>query len=214
MVNSFLTLLEKKYETQLDETALQYIRFATDGAIRMRKTILDLLEFSRVGKLKDALEPINFNTLLEEIVQNCRNSILESGAEVQWANLPNIYGRKTHVRLILQNLIENALKYRREGVPPRIQIRVQETRTHFQISVADNGIGIDEKYFDRIFILFQRLHGKDEYSGTGVGLSICKKIAEMHQGKIWVSSKIGQGSIFYFTIIKGVSLNERLKRTI
>jgi PAS domain S-box-containing protein len=200
MVNSFLNLLEKKYESQLDETAHQYISYATDGAMRMRKTILDLLEYSRVGTREYERDTINVNDVMQEVVQLYRTNIEENNARVNWEKLPVIDGGRTHIQLVLQNLVDNALKYR--AGQANVTVSHTETKTHWQFSVTDNGIGIDPRFFDRIFILFQRLHQRDEYSGTGVGLAICKKIVEKHGGRIWVESKPGEGSVFYFTISK------------
>lgn len=202
MVNSFLTLLEKKYNDQLDETAHQYINFATDGAIRMRKTILDLLDYSRVGTQAWEEEMVDMNALMNEIMIVLSSSISETNAKISWGKLPQIKGGRTHLQLVLQNLISNSLKYKSPDLAPIIEISSSETETHWQFSVSDNGIGIDPKFFDRIFILFQRLHSKEEYAGSGVGLAIAKKIVENHGGKIWVESGKDIGSVFYFNIHK------------
>jgi light-regulated signal transduction histidine kinase (bacteriophytochrome) len=202
MVSSFLQLLEKKYNHQLDEKGLQYIKFAVDGAARMRQIILDLLEYSRVGKGKQLAEPINMNKLLEDVVQLNSVAIKESNATVEWNQLPDISCVKLSIQQLFQNLISNALKYHQPGINPVIKINATEIEHYWQIEVADNGIGIDPAFHDKIFVVFQRLHGKGKYAGNGIGLSICKKIIEREGGKIWVTSEPGKGSIFFFTIKK------------
>jgi len=202
MVSSFMTLLETKYKDQLDDKAKQYIHFAVDGAIRMRKIILDLLEYSRVGRIVPPSENVNLNNTMEDIVTLLKETIAENKAMVTWDNLPTVFMAKTSAQQLLQNLISNAIKYRQLDVNPIVNISAEETETHWKISVKDNGIGIDPKYYDKIFVLFQRLHGKSEYSGTGIGLAVCKKIVQLYKGEINVASSPGNGSIFYFTIGK------------
>ena len=202
MVTSFLTQLEKKYKDHLDEKANQYIHFATDGAVRMRKIILDLLEYSQVGKKHFEFEEIDMNELVSETVHLKQTIIEETGATIHYEKLPVIFGRRTPVHQVLHNLISNALKYHKTGIKPVVIISSEDILTHWKFSVSDNGIGIDPMFFDKIFVLFQRLHNKDEYSGTGIGLAICKKIIDQHLGKIWVVSEAGKGSTFYFTINK------------
>ena len=202
MVTGFLTQLENKYKEQLDEKAKQYIYFATDGAARMRRLIFDLLEYSRVGRQANIKVEIDTNELLYEVIKLNRTAIEEKKANIDWKNLPVIYGSKTSLTQVFQNLIGNALKYQESGTSPVVTIAGSETDTHWQFSVADNGIGIEERYFEKIFVVFQRLHNKDEYSGTGIGLAICKKLIESCHGKIWVESIYGKGSTFYFTISK------------
>jgi PAS domain S-box-containing protein len=202
MVSSFMTLLETKYKDQLDEKAQQYIHFAVDGAVRMRKIILDLLEYSRVGRIIPPSEQVDLIETLNDIILVLKQSITETKATITWDEMPTIFIAKTSIQHILQNLISNGLKYQQEGVQPIVHISATETDTHWQFAVTDNGIGIEPKYFDKIFVLFQRLHGKTEYSGTGIGLAICKKMVEWYKGKIWVTSTPGVGSTFYFTIAK------------
>lgn len=202
MVTSFLTQLEKKYKDRLDEKANQYIYFAVDGAKRMRRILLDLLEFSRVGRTEDKVEELNLNDVVKEVQVLFRRQIEEKGARLEVENLPVLLLPKSPAYQIFQNLISNALKYQKEGVSPVIGIKHSETETDWQFMVTDNGIGIDPEYFDRIFIIFQRLHRKEEFSGTGMGLTIAKKIVENLGGKIWVESAEGEGSTFYFTLPK------------
>lgn len=202
MVTSFLTQLERKYNSILDDKGRQYIHFAVDGAKRMRQIILDLLEFSRVGKLEDKLEEVDINILIRDILALYRKQIDEKHAKVKFDTLPAMATYKTSLRQVFQNLISNGLKYSQNGVPPLIQIGCSDDDKQWVFSVKDNGIGIDPEYFEKIFIIFQRLHNKSEYSGTGMGLAVTKKIIESMGGKIWVESAEGQGSTFYFTILK------------
>lgn len=201
MITSFLQLFKKKYEDQIDETAEQYIHFAVDGAERMKKLIMDLLEYSRVGSNKENFEVIDTNGLLNEIVNVFSNRIDEMKAIITIDELPDVKANKTQLFQLFQNLIGNALKYH-SGESPQIYIKGKEEKGYFLFSVMDNGIGMKPVFFEKIFILFQRLHHKNEYSGTGIGLTICKKIVDRHNGKIWVESEPGKGSCFYFTISK------------
>ena len=203
MITSFLQLFKKKYEEQIDETAEQYIHYAMDGADRMKKLIMDLLEYSRVGSNKDDLTEIDTNALLQEVVNVFMGRIEEMNVAVEIDPLPMVRGNRTQLFQLFQNLIGNALKYH-SGQSPRIQIEGKEEASQFVFSVRDNGIGIKPIFFEKIFVLFQRLHHKNEYSGTGIGLAICKKIIEKHGGKIWVESEPGKGSCFYFTISKSI----------
>lgn len=202
MVTSFLSQLEKKYGDVVDDKGRQYIHFAVDGAKRMRQIILDLLDFSRVGRTEDDLEDVDFNKMMNEILALYRRQIEELHAEISIDHLPIVHTYKTPLRQVFQNLIGNSLKYYMNDRVPKISISCKETKTHFQFSVQDNGIGIASQYFDKIFIIFKRLHNKDEYSGTGMGLAIAKKIVENLGGKIWLKSTEGKGSTFYFTLLK------------
>jgi PAS domain S-box-containing protein len=202
MVSSFMTQLERKYGDVVDDKGRQYIHFAVDGAKRMRQIILDLLEFSRVGRGENDIEAVNFNKLISDILPLYRRQVDEEQAKIVVGHLPTIHTYKTPLRQVFQNIIGNSLKYKMAGKAPVIEISCKENKTHFEFSVKDNGIGIAPEYFDKIFIIFQRLHNKDEYSGTGMGLAITKKIIESLGGKIWVESSEGNGSTFYFTLLK------------
>jgi len=202
MVAGFLTQLELKYSPIVDEKGRQYIRFAVEGAKRMRQIILDLLEFSRAGKMEGELSDIPLKALLDEVCLLQRELIDEKGARIVYGKLPTVRAYSTPLIQILQNLIGNALKYARPDVPPQIEIRVKSTKLAWEISVKDNGIGIEKDYYDRIFIIFQRLHLKDAYGGSGLGLAIVKKLVEGMGGRIWVESEVGVGSTFYFTLPK------------
>lgn len=202
MITRFLSEIQRKYSDNLDDKGKEYIHYAVDGAHRMRNLILDLLEYSRVGKFDQTIETIDLNALIEEVTNYHEAFIKENNAVVKWSNLPAIKNRKTPIQLVFQNLISNALKYHSPSEPPEIEITHQDLGDHWLFLVKDNGIGIDPMFSEKIFIIFQRLHAKHEYSGTGIGLAICKKIIEAQGGKIWVESEEGQGSTFCFTVSK------------
>lgn len=202
MISSFLTQLENKYSNQLDDKAKKYIFFAVDGAKRMRQIILDLLEYSRVGKLNGEMEWIDCNELIDQVNSLNKKLISDKSVSFKTRNLPKIFAHKTPLYQVFQNLIGNAIKYVNADVPPEIQIEGFDMGKEWRFAIRDNGIGINPEYFDKIFVIFQRLHGKDEFEGSGMGLSIVKKIIENLGGKIWVESKLGKGSTFIFTIPK------------
>lgn len=202
MVTSFLTQLEKKYTGVIDDRGKRYIHFAVDGAKRMRQIILDLLEFSRIGRTADNLEEINLNILIEEILGLYRREIGVKNAKVTVAQMPTIFTYTAPLRQVFQNIIGNALKYTATETAPVITIKCKEKQALWEFAISDNGIGIDEEYFEKIFIIFQRLHTNDEYLGTGMGLALSKKIINNLGGKIWLESTEGKGSTFYFTIPK------------
>ena len=202
MISSFLNQIQKKYDPLLDETGRLYIRFAVDGAVRMRRIILDLLEYSRVGRQLYQYENINTTDLLNEVVSIYTSIIEEKKLVVTFKEIPEIFAARSPIHQLFQNLISNAIKYQHPNSTTKINITCIESNENWLFAVEDNGIGIDPEYFKKIFIIFQRLHNKDEYSGTGIGLAICKKIIDNHNGKIWVESIYGKGSTFYFTIPK------------
>lgn len=204
MVSSFLKLLENKYKNLFDEKATEYIKHAIDGSNRMKQVIYDLLQYSKAGKNLKNMEIVNLNEIINEILKIEKTEIINKQAQVIFEKLPNIYARKTSIQQVFQNLIANALKYSADSRKPIIKISASETETFWQFCVSDNGIGIEEKYFDKIFVIFQRVAPKSEDTGSGIGLSICKKIVELHNGKIWVESIIGEGTSFYFTISKAL----------
>lgn len=201
MITSFLQLLEKRYNHVLDVKAREYISFAVDGAERMKKLILDLLEYSRVNTASLVKEDVDLNDILTDLLVTYNTRLLHSNGSIRSSKLPVIYANKTQIHQLFQNLISNAFKYR-SNLPPDISIQCEEESNNYKFSITDNGLGIDPRFYDKIFIIFQRLHTRDNYSGTGIGLSICKKIVEKHGGKIWVNSQPNQGSTFYFTIPK------------
>jgi len=202
MVTSFLLLLEKKYKSSLDDTGKKYIHFAVDGAKRMRQIILDLLEFSRVGQNYIQPKELDLNELIHEIESLYRKQIEEKNASIGFDKLPVIIASESPIRQVFQNLIGNALKYSKDETPVRIKIEAIDLNDYWQFSVADNGIGISKDYYEKIFVIFQRLHNSEEFSGTGIGLAVTKKIIEKIGGKIWVQSEEGKGSTFYFTLKK------------
>ncbi|WP_018617064.1 PAS domain S-box protein [Segetibacter koreensis] len=201
MVTSFLQLLEKRYKDKLDQKAHEYIAYAVDGAERMKRLILDLLEYSRVNSSVIEKEDVDVNEIIDDLRITYKNLLLETDGTINSEELPLIKGNKTQILQLFQNLIGNAFKYKSEK-PPIIDITYKEDINYYKFAITDNGIGIDPKFFQKIFIIFQRLHKREQYSGTGIGLAICKKIVEKHGGKIWVTSAPEHGSTFYFTLPK------------
>ena len=202
MIGSFLQLLQKKYANDLDSKAHEYINYAVDGAKRMKDLILDMLEYSRVNTNPIDFENIDLNEVYGDVKLNLSESISSNKAKIEVSKLPTIKGIKLHMLQLIQNIIGNALKYRSLERDPIINILANEKDTEWEIMISDNGIGIDPRFYEKIFIIFQRLHNKNEYSGTGIGLAICKKIIDKHGGRIWVTSEPGKGSVFYFTLPK------------
>jgi len=213
MVSSFLQLLQKKYESQLDATAQKYINYAVDGADRMKTLILDLLEYSRISSYKEEHAGVNLNELVAKTLHTLKSVSDEAEASIIVSPLPEISGNKSHLTRLFQNLISNALKYK-SAAKPIIEIGFTENNDEWEFFVKDNGIGIESKYFEKIFVIFQRLHSRTEYNGTGIGLAICKKIVELHGGKIWVESSPGTGSTFYFTISKSQTSNVTIPESV
>ncbi|MBS4065100.1 MAG: PAS domain S-box protein [Chitinophagaceae bacterium] len=202
MVSSFLQLLEKKYKGHIDETANKYIHFAVDGAERMKKLIHDLLEYSRAGRSNEEIGDTDMNLVVQEVLETYQTEIQQRNIKVVVDPLPFLPGtQRIQMVQLLQNIIGNAFKYNNSS-SPIIEIKSEESETDWQIEVKDNGLGFDTKYSDKIFMIFQRLHNRNEYSGTGIGLAICKKIMELHGGKIHVDSEPGTGSTFYLTFPK------------
>jgi two-component system sensor histidine kinase/response regulator len=201
-ITSFLTQLEKKYSDVIDDKGKQYIHFAIDGAQRMRQIIFDLLEFSRVGGTEAKLEVVDIPEMVKEIISLYGEQIKEQQAKIEFSGLPRLKAFKTPLRQVLQNLIANGLKYQKKGEKPLINISCEETEIQWIFSVKDNGIGIKADDFDHIFIIFKRLHNAKDYAGNGIGLAVTKKVIESIGGEIWVESEEGEGSTFYFTILK------------
>ncbi|MFC1585923.1 ATP-binding protein [Fibrobacterota bacterium] len=199
MVVSYLQLLERRYKGKLDENADEFINFAVDGAVRMKGLINDLLTYSRVGTSPEEMREVDCTDVLKGTLRVLSASIEESRAVVTHDALPKVMAVETQLGQLLQNLIGNAIKYRGEAAPA-IHVGAEKKDDFWEFSISDNSIGMEERYLERIFVIFQRLHTKEEYAGTGIGLAICKKIVEKHNGRIWVTSKPGQGSRFYFTL--------------
>lgn len=202
MVSSFLQLLQKRYAPQLDEKANEYIQFSVDGASRMKQLILDMLEYSRINTIADNFELIDLNELLGEVSLNLFSSIESTHAEVTLPKMPSVKGVRSQMMQLFQNLIGNAIKYRSKERNPIVKVEVLELDHEWEFTIKDNGIGISPRFYEKIFVIFQRLHNKESYSGTGIGLAICKKIVDKHGGRIWVESEEGVGSCFYFTVSK------------
>ena len=202
MVKSFMNLLEKKYADNLDDTAKKYIHYAVDGTERMELLIGDLLEYARAGNGDIEVKGKAINEILEEIKKLYWLVIQEKSVSIALTGLAEIELNHTSTRQVLQNLIGNAIKYQSPGVQPVIVVNVANQLSHWLISVSDNGIGIAIENLENVFTPFKRLNSGKDYAGTGIGLAICKKIVEKQEGKIWVESKPGVGSIFYFTLKK------------
>jgi light-regulated signal transduction histidine kinase (bacteriophytochrome) len=199
-VTSFCQLLQQRYGGQLDERADQYIGFAVDGARRMQELINDLLAFSRVGRAEHPHAPVDCDAVLSRARDDLAASIDASGARVDAGPLPTVDGDASLLRLVFQNLIGNAIKFRGEAAP-RVHVEAERDDGQWQFSVADNGIGIDPEYAERIFVIFQRLHPRSNYEGTGIGLAMCRKIVEYHGGRMWLDTANGDpGSRFCFTL--------------
>jgi signal transduction histidine kinase len=205
-VASFCQLLERRYGDQLDERGTEYIAFAVDGAKRMQALINDLLTFSRVGRLNSTHTEIGLDATLDVAVENLATAIDESGAEIvrPATPLPHVLGDPTLLGMVWQNLIGNAIKFHREGLAPKIVVECEERPTDtgpiWAFSVSDNGIGIDAEFVDKVFVIFQRLHVRDAYAGTGIGLALCKKIIEYHGGTVWIDTSYTEGTLFRFTL--------------
>ncbi|NER48479.1 MAG: GAF domain-containing protein [Symploca sp. SIO1A3] len=207
-VANYVQLLEMRYEKQLDEDAKDFITFAVEGVSLMQTLIDDVLAYSKVDLKGIEFELIEVETALDQALGNLRGRIGDSGAIITQDDLPTVMADSTQLMQLFQNLVGNAIKFRSQQ-PPKIHIGAKRLEDAWLFSVQDNGIGIDPQFADRIFVIFQRLHTRDEYHGTGMGLAICKKIVECHRGRIWVESELGQGATFYFTIPVGRREYER-----
>jgi light-regulated signal transduction histidine kinase (bacteriophytochrome) len=203
MVASYVGLIRRQYYGKLDASADEYINYAVDGAKRMQLLIQDLLTYSRASTQGLTLERISGNIVLKESLKNLRAAIEESGAVIESDTLPTLAVDRVKLVQVFQNLIGNAIKFRNPREAPRVEIRAQELGLAWEISISDNGIGFEPQFSDRIFVLFQRLNAPRQYSGTGIGLAICKRIIEAHGGTITAESSPGKGSAFRFTLPKG-----------
>jgi len=198
-VTSFTELLAEEYSQYFDESGHKSIRFITEATGRMSQLIKGLLDYGRIG-LNRELKTVNCAKLLKEIQNDLASVIADNGAKLRIGSLPEIQAYETELRMLFQNLITNAIKFRRAGTTPQINVKSDEVNGVWKFQVKDNGIGIDEDYKERIFTIYQRLHTRDQYDGIGMGLAHCQKIVELHGGRIWVDSKPGKGSTFSFTI--------------
>ncbi len=200
MISSYLQLIERRYKDKLDADVNTFIDYAVDGATRLQALIAGLLEFSRVKTHGQDFAPVAIKELLRGVCRDLQSLIQETGAEVRFGGMPVIQGDEAQITRLFQNLLQNSIKFRKKDIPPVIEIGAEETDVGQVFSIRDNGIGIEGQYFERIFTIFQRLHSREEYPGTGIGLSICKRIVERHGGRIWLESSVGNGSTFYFSI--------------
>lgn len=201
MVNSS-DFLKRNLKEQLDDTNRKFMHYITDGATRMQELISSLLTYSRVGRAEIMLKPTDMNGIVTKVLQSLDVAIRENGAAVTCGPLPTLSVEPVLMTQLLQNLVGNAIKYHGSH-DPRVYVSAKRENEHWRFAVKDNGIGIEPQYFERIFVVFQRLHTRQEYSGTGIGLAICKKIVERHGGRIWVESAPGEGTTFYFTLPAG-----------
>lgn len=202
MISSFMDLLKRKYGDKLDEKGHQYIHFATDGAKRMKQLILDLLEYSKASNTSSPTEEVNLNEVVSDFIHLRRKLIAKNSAVINTVDLPTLKIHKAAITQVFHCLLDNALKYSKTDISPEIKIEVEENEKEWKFSIRDNGIGIDPEFYDKIFIIFQRLHNNDKYGGTGIGLSIVKRHLEFLGGRIWLKSAPGEGTVFYFLIPK------------
>lgn len=200
MVASYAELLADRYQGKLDERADKYISYAVDGAKRMQRLVNDLLTYSRVGAQGHPLQPTDTATVLGHALRSLQPKIKAAGAEVIVEKLPVVNADEMQLGQVFQNLVGNALKFGRPGEHPRVRVGAQPSPQGWTFFVEDNGIGIDGQYSERIFQMFQRLHDREAYEGSGIGLTIAKKIVERHGGRIWFESEAGKGTTFFFTI--------------
>lgn len=197
--SSFVDLLRKQYKGKLDDQADKYLDYIVQSSDRMKILIRDLLDYSRLGREKEKYQ-VDCNSIVEQVKADLNRVIRDNEAEIRTGRLPVLDGFPTELKLLFQNLVSNSIKFRRPDVPPVVEINAAKNDGEWEFSVRDNGIGIEAQYLDRIFVIFQRLHNRTDYDGSGIGLAHCKKIVELHEGRIWVESMPGEGSTFYFTI--------------
>ncbi|MET7467492.1 ATP-binding protein [Micromonospora sp. NPDC005599] len=199
-VASFCQLLQRRYAGQLDERADQYIAFAVDGAQRMQRLINDLLAFSRIGRLTTGFTEVDLNKVMGDVAGQTEAALQYADAELTWGEMPTIRGEEPLLTNLLVNLVSNSVKFRRPDVPPKVHVSARLVDGEWEISCRDNGIGIEPEFADKIFVIFQRLHSKDAYPGTGIGLAIVKKIVEYHGGRVWVDTDADEGTTIRFTL--------------
>ncbi|MFC7642810.1 ATP-binding protein [Streptosporangium lutulentum] len=211
-VASFCQMLQQRYASQLDDRANTYIDFAVDGAKRMQVLINELLTFSRVGRVNQEPVETDLNDVVERALANLAAAVEESEAEVEVGDLPVVIGDRTKLVMLWQNLIGNSLKFRSPGRAPRVRIEAEERDGKWWMTVTDNGIGIPPNFADKIFVIFQRLHQRDAYEGTGIGLALCRKIVEHHRGRIWLDTEYRDGTRFVLTLPVTVARRRRRPR--
>ncbi len=199
VTTSFVQLLEERYRDQLDERAQQYIGLAVDGAARMQRLINDLLVFSRVGASSEGITEILMEECLSAALENLDEAIRDAGATIDTDHLPLVAGDRVLLTSLWQNLVANSIKFRADG-PPQIVIESSTSGQEYVFSITDNGIGIDPKFSEKVFVIFQRLHGREAYAGTGIGLALCRKIVDFHGGRIWLDTELHLGTRICFTL--------------
>jgi light-regulated signal transduction histidine kinase (bacteriophytochrome) len=197
--SSFAELLQRQYAEKLDEKAIKYLTFITQSSDRMKVLIKDLLDYSRIGRQKQVQE-VDCNRVLAHVLEDLNKSITDEDAIIEAGQMPLVSGYASEIQQVFQNLVINAIKFRKKDTIPEVMISARPLKGYWEFAIKDNGIGMDEKHSERIFIIFQRLHNRGEYKGSGIGLAHCKKIVELHGGRIWVKSAPGQGCTFYFTL--------------
>ena len=202
MVRNFTALLKKKYGDTLDEKAHHYMNVCVESVSVMQDSVDDLLEYARISEDAERLESVDMDRLVKHVLENLQETILEEKAEIKYDALPVITGNYLRLLRVMQNLIGNSIKYRKQDAEPVIHIGVIEKENKWEFSVKDNAIGLDPKYCEQIFLPFKRLHAKHEYRGTGIGLAVCRKLVDKMGGSIWATSELGEGSVFYFSIPK------------
>ena len=199
-VSSFVGLLRQRYEGRLDRDADEFINYAVDGTVRMQRLIDDLLSYSRVGRSRPDTAPVDLNEVIDDVLSLLRSSVETSGGQVLVADLPTVMGDRAELAQALQNLVSNALKFTQPGEPPKVEIGASRDNGSWHVSIADHGIGIDPDARERVFKMFQRLHGRDSYDGTGIGLAIVERIVERHGGSVAVDETPGGGCTFVVTL--------------
>jgi len=202
-ITNYINLFSEDYKGKFDGNADIYIKFIHNAATRMQILVRDLLEYTRIEN-DNALEDVDCNSLVKEVIENIKLTVIETNAYIKLDNLPIIKGYRTRLVSLFQNLLSNSIKFRKKDIAPIIEIKAEEKAAHWLFSISDNGIGIEKDYYEKIFKLFQRLHPRNEYEGTGIGLAHCKKIVELSGGKIWVESKAGEGTTFYISLPKKI----------
>ena len=200
IIYSYLQLIERRYQPIIDEDGKRFITATMDATERMRSLIRGLLDYSRVSTKAQPFAPVDTGEVIQEVLALLSETIAESKAVVTAEELPRIMGDRVQVLQLLQNLVSNALKFHAPGQIPEVSILAAREGGFWNFTVRDNGIGIESDYFDRIFAMFQRLHTRAQFTGTGIGLTLCRKIVERHNGRIWVESEPGNGSAFHFTL--------------
>ncbi len=202
MIVSYVQIIQKNIEQNNTKGLTEFMNYVLDGTGRMQALINDLLQFSRVGRKGNLFSEVDLNEILKISTTHLTARIAENNATVEYGAMPKVKGDTSQLIRLFQNLIDNAIKFKAPNRQPEIKISVEERSDDYVFSIRDNGIGIDDKFYNRIFVIFQRLHTRNEYEGTGIGLAVCKKIVERHGGEIWVESKKNEGSNFFFTIKK------------